>query len=108
MDNLDFEKLIKERKLYYIKYGRGAVIGVSCESLEEDYPEVSSVIRDENGHNQSPVLINSIEFIDEYVTFDIIIAANEGMYFDGRGTKYKVTKKIPLSQITFEKYELYE
>lgn len=108
MNNLDYEKLINERKLYYIKYGRGAVIGISCESLEEDFPEISSVIRDEHGPNQSPVLINAIDFEGDCIIFDIIIAANTGFFSDGSGVKYKVTKKIPLSQITFEKYELNE
>lgn len=106
MENLDYEKLIKERKLYYIKYGRGAVIGVSCESLEDKISDVLSVIRDENGHNQSPVLINSIDFIDEYVIFDIIITSDVGLFMGISGTEYKVTKKIPLSQISFEQYEL--
>ena len=106
MENLDYEKLINEGKVYYIKYGRGAIIGISCESLKEDLSETSSVIRE--AHNQDPVLINAIDFEEGCVVFDILITVNLGLHFSGTAKKYKVTKKIPLSQITFEKYELSE
>ena len=109
MENLDYEKLINEGKVYYIKYGRGAIIGISCESLKEDFSEISSVIREAHGHNQEPILINAICFEEECVVFDILITKeNFGYHSYMNEKKYRVTKKIPLSQITFEKYELSE
>jgi hypothetical protein len=109
MEHLDYTKLIKERKVYYIKYGRGAVIGVACESLEEEdnMPDIYSVIRREHGNQQNPILITSIDFSGDHVIFDIIVAPEEDDVDTGNAEpEYRVTKKIPLSQITFENYQL--
>lgn len=102
-DKLDFNELIKENKLYYIKYGRGAVIGVSCESLQEGIGVAYNIIRD--SHQQDPKLIKYIKLIDDYVMFDIIV--REEVYWGScGGGEFKVTKKIPLSQITVESYQV--
>ena len=98
MENLDYEQLIKERKLYYVKYGRGAILGVSWESLDEGNPDVINVLIGDHGEDH-PVLIDSIYFLDDEVTFQFVTSVSTN-------SSYKVTKKIPLSQITFEQYEL--
>lgn len=105
MKDLDYKKLIEENKVYYIKYGRGAVIGVSNESLKDGYGPGYEVITALNSCTQEPALIESIEFIDDYVIFDIIISISRDL-MGGDLCKYKATKKIPLSQITFESFQL--
>jgi hypothetical protein len=107
MKNLDYKKLIEENKVYYIKYGRGAVIGVANESLKDGSGPVHEVITALNSCTQEPALIKSIEFIDDYVIFDIIITISTSRGFMvADECEYKATKKIPLSQITFESFQL--
>lgn len=103
MKNLDYKKLIEENKVYYIKYGRGAVIGVACESLKDSFETVYGAIKE--SHIQDPTLIRSIEFIDDFVIFDIIVRKESGFYRECE-YEYKITKQIPLSQITFENYQV--
>jgi len=105
MKNLDYKKLIEENKVYYIKYGRGAVIGVANESLKDGYGPEYEVITALNSCTQEPALIKSIEFTDDYVIFDIIISISRN-FMGGDLCEYKATKQIPLSQITFELFQL--
>lgn len=56
-------------------------------------------------HRQEIILIKSFNVIDDYAIFEIEQRENSILGDSSNRAKFTVTKKIPLSQISFEYYQ---
>lgn len=100
MEKLDFNKFVERNKLFYIQYGRGAVIVA--------YDKTNKLVSDLvcKSHNIDDVEhfipVNEIEFLDGEVRLELIYREfSEGIYSE---EEIIVTKYIPASQVSFESY----
>lgn len=98
MFDIDYEQLIKEKRVYFVTYGRGGIVGVVDNSIDDYSNNMIMMIRDT--HGQEPQIITKLEMLDDSL---IIELESEHDYESSK--KVRIQKKIPLYQITFEKYE---
>lgn len=101
MFDLDYERLVKEKKVYFVTYGRGGILGVVDKAIDDLSNELISEIK--NTHNQYPKVITKLEKV-----YDSLIIELERESNIEPSKKVRVQKRIPLHQITFEKYSLIE
>jgi len=101
MFNLDYEQLVKEKKVYFITYGQGGILGVVDKTIDDFSNELLPLIK--KAHGQTPQIITTIEKVYD----SLLIELESESDFDAT-KKVRIQKRIPLHQITFEKYTLIE
>ncbi|GLS90367.1 hypothetical protein GCM10007916_14340 [Psychromonas marina] len=99
MFNIDYQQLIKEQRVYFVKYGRGGTIGVTDTALNDEENNLIDEIRD--AHQQYPQQVHKLENVDDSVIIEL-----ECDYDYDSTKKIRIQKKIPLYQITFETYDV--
>jgi hypothetical protein len=101
MFDLDYEQLVKEKRVYFVTYGRGGILGVVDKAIDGFSNDLISIIK--KTHRQEPQIITKLEKVYD----SLIIELESESDFDTT-KKVRIQKRIPLHQITFEKYGVVE
>ena len=101
MFDLNYKQLINEKKVYVVTYGRGAIVGVMDQPLDDMSNDLYEMVRD--SHGQEPMLVTEMD-----VNGDDLVICLKKEYDPEYPTskKIRIKKKIPLYQVTFETYEV--